>query len=228
MSRKIVVLLSLAAVLVAVPALGAVVKYEATQDQNVNRGITGAYNPATDFLRLRTYAGDLQGDFTTPWGGTTAATGGTFTAAFEVTNDGTGWKLEGLLTIKDQGGSFIVGWFESNVIDFVGNRMAIVGTLVPDVGSTSIFRSDTLKHTGATTSDPGWIVADDFAIVEFSLCTNRTHPDIFFTDVEPEYVNPICGGWVTVTFQTVPFPEPATMSLLALGGLALLRRRSSR
>ncbi|HDZ20079.1 MAG TPA: PEP-CTERM sorting domain-containing protein, partial [Phycisphaerae bacterium] len=42
------------------------------------------------------------------------------------------------------------------------------------------------------------------------------------------FMNGTGGGEVIDTSFTVPIPEPATMGLLVLGGLAMLRRRNSR
>jgi len=100
---------------------------------------------------------------------------------------------------------------------FSGGVITIIGTLTPTNDDPSIFVSD--MFAGVTIPD-----ADLYPVAEATLTFHPLTPvsslEEFFSLDGIQNVDQ-----VTLTITGTAIPEPLSMSLLAMGGLALIRRR---
>ena len=158
-----------------------------------------------------------------------------------------GWTVTGK-------GSFVYPWFQGTYnpgdspAQTTNTGMMISGTLVIDIGGATPGSGDdnhdqindtaTILLSGSPMLEIlPWNnfvpeVGDEFVILTWQDGLDGEFGDVivdsWFTDngldFEPHYNN--IGGAGNLTIEATP--EPATLSLLALGGLAVLRRRSHR
>ena len=109
----------------------------------------------------------------------------------------------------------IPNWIDTELVKFLRIQVTFAGP-TPFIAAISAFDpsvgSVIIVPTGTTLHSPGHI------LFEYSLFPN---PDIetFFLEV------PVGGSIDQVVVDTISIPEPATMGLLSIGGLALLLRR---
>jgi len=222
MARHVLVALTLVAALATVPAFGAVIRYETNPDSQT--GFDGVYAYGKIEMEAPAAGHDFSSmfSFTNDFGAVADTTSTNGSVKVDLTVSGNaedGWSFAGLIMINDDSGEFVVGNFVSTAVYFTG-RVVIVGTLTAAGG---VLRSDASTFHG----DESVFIenADAFSRVSWDvtlqLCTQGVEPDTFFA----RRWAPICNSWLLAEAVYVK-PEPMTMSLLALGGLALLRRRS--
>jgi len=253
MSRKGLIVLCVAAALVAVPASGTMVAAEISYEaQGVSVAyIGGAVSTlvftancatANAFANTFTYTFTDDGGFTTQGGTATTGCSGLYVALEVSKNSVTGdWEFnskhgDNSVQIEDTQGNVMQGGFAFDNYEVLpGNRLVITGkiTNLPDFMAKSTFVGDGGVEVSGLWNGPnsefyvppfnidGDDVMDRIIWLEFSLGTLSV--DQFFNS-RAQIV--CCEGDLGLHIMVVAIiPEPATMSLLALGGLAMLRRR---
>jgi len=109
----------------------------------------------------------------------------------------------------------ISNWEDLEPVKFLRIQVTFDGPAPSIFGVSAIHQTDpvTIAHTGTTSFSPNHL------LFEYEM-----HPNPFFETFELEI--PAGGSVDQVVVDTISIPEPATMTLLAIGGLATLKRRT--
>jgi len=254
MDRKLLIVVSLAVAFLATPAFGAIMEYKYATDSLVGVYHGPATGGAADLKMKGTVSFTSMFSMTddgTPVANSPTTSTVSFQLNLKVSYDSTedAWLFSGPVIIKDSRGVVVIAaYFTSDPIneayyDTVQDKLEIRGTLdrlnsILEKGSAAdsdplIRRNDPSEEYAFVGTDrvgfKGYTGLTDFGnIMSLWICTGGVSDqagliEFFNSEEYPE--NPICFSKFVLSGQYV-YPEPMTMSLLAVGGLALLRRRS--
>ncbi|MCL2700520.1 MAG: PEP-CTERM sorting domain-containing protein [Phycisphaerae bacterium] len=146
---------------------------------------------------------------------------------FSFSGDGDDWTVTctTALYIGDANSDFwvgtvMVGDFQSTSVRFADGVITIVGEFTARPGHASIFWKDTFDGDTDSIAIPDWDSWES-AIMTIEITPNfsgvNSVGDFFGNNLGQ------AGNLASITIVSIP--EPATMCLLVLGGVALLRRR---